>query len=458
MKKIFLMILLSVVTVYSQTYTIPLTNVEITRSLQQALDIADSVLTRAQRDSIGAIVSDSIDSVIFWTTPEMFGAVGDGVTDDTNALQAAIDYWGAYGSPWTSGGGYVYLSGKTYLISNTITIRNNIKMIGVGADQGTVIQLKANAGDIGSMIEIGLRNSSNPISVHLEGFKIEGDYANQTYAINNITTYNYLRHSIFKDLFVVGSLGKNLYMTSDPTYDLGRNNYFYSCAFEYAESVGLEINHDYNLNFLNCYFGFVRGTNGKSVRITMTATGLHIDHCWFLENVNSYNSLELLGTLNQFTITNNLFIAPTANGGAGSSQITLGNTPLNGIISGNIIGGGNYYIIRIGSSNRIQFKDNLMGTALTSHILSSSTNSVIEGNYDMTNSKPQENRGIDSISYTQTQATITHNIYTTPNFVLATPYSNENIWVSDITATTFKVNRASSGATVIFNWEARKEY
>jgi hypothetical protein len=54
-----------------------------------------------------------------------FGAVGDGVTDDTAAIQAAIDY--AYS---LANGGNVWFNG-TYAISSTLTIGTNVHLCGV---------------------------------------------------------------------------------------------------------------------------------------------------------------------------------------------------------------------------------------------------------------------------------------------------------------------------------------
>lgn len=54
-------------------------------------------------------------------TPEMFGAVGDGVHDDTEAIQKALN------------SGYkVYLLSKTYLISKTLIIPNQGGILGFG--------------------------------------------------------------------------------------------------------------------------------------------------------------------------------------------------------------------------------------------------------------------------------------------------------------------------------------
>ena len=59
---------------------------------------------------------------------EWFGAVGDGVTDDTLALQAAIDYADSNFS-----GGTVYFMPKTYIITDTILLKENTSYIGLGS-------------------------------------------------------------------------------------------------------------------------------------------------------------------------------------------------------------------------------------------------------------------------------------------------------------------------------------
>lgn len=55
-----------------------------------------------------------------------FGAVGDGVVDDTAAIQAAIDY------VFSANGGEVYVPFGTYICSSTITLKNNVKIYGDG--------------------------------------------------------------------------------------------------------------------------------------------------------------------------------------------------------------------------------------------------------------------------------------------------------------------------------------
>lgn len=68
-----------------------------------------------------------------YVTPEEFGAVGDGVTDDSTAFNACI-------AKANETGKYVLLSSKTYLIGNTLMDNSDINIIGIN----TVIILDNN--------------------------------------------------------------------------------------------------------------------------------------------------------------------------------------------------------------------------------------------------------------------------------------------------------------------------
>lgn len=61
-----------------------------------------------------------------------YGATGDGVTDDTSAIQAAIDLA-------STTGGTVFAPRGVYLINGTLNIPSSIKLMGSGMDNGTSI-------------------------------------------------------------------------------------------------------------------------------------------------------------------------------------------------------------------------------------------------------------------------------------------------------------------------------
>jgi hypothetical protein len=64
-----------------------------------------------------------------WINVKSHGAVGDGVTDDTAAIQAAVD------AAYTAGGGTVFAPRGTYKITGTLTMKENVRLMGAGTDQ-----------------------------------------------------------------------------------------------------------------------------------------------------------------------------------------------------------------------------------------------------------------------------------------------------------------------------------
>lgn len=99
----------------------------------EAITVNDGTITKAK---LSSDLSDMVDAINY-VTPEEYGAVGDGVTDDTAAIQAAID------SAYTSGK-IVRLSRKTYL-TEVIAIKNpTYNLIIEGCGYGTVLKRKSN--------------------------------------------------------------------------------------------------------------------------------------------------------------------------------------------------------------------------------------------------------------------------------------------------------------------------
>ena len=84
------------------------------------------------------------------TSVKSFGAVGDGVTDDTAAIQAALDHIG------TAGGGALYFPEGEYVVSSYLTVSPNTLLRGAGL-MATIIT-SAHAGGGGADPGEDLRN------------------------------------------------------------------------------------------------------------------------------------------------------------------------------------------------------------------------------------------------------------------------------------------------------------
>ena len=99
-----------------------------------------------------------------------FGAVGDGVTDDTAAIQAALD----------SGAAGVFIPQGTYLCG-ALTIPSNVQLYGEGAASILKVKNSANATLLTNDDTVG-GNSG----IELRDFAIDGNYTNQTGSPNGI--------------------------------------------------------------------------------------------------------------------------------------------------------------------------------------------------------------------------------------------------------------------------------
>lgn len=93
--------------------------------------LSDDIRTGAdgtKRASAGAMVreiEEKADKLSVYITPRMFGAKGDGVTDDTAAFQSMISYAVSNGMP-------IYIPAGTYLITETLSLPSRTTITGCG--------------------------------------------------------------------------------------------------------------------------------------------------------------------------------------------------------------------------------------------------------------------------------------------------------------------------------------
>ena len=122
--------------------------------------------------------------IVAVATPQQYGAVGDGVTDDTAAFQSAMK---AANNSGGYGGGVVYVPAGTYCFSNTLTIPSGVTLHGDWTDwsQGT-------NGVVGTLFKVyaGSGQSNGTPFITLAGGALNGVsiwYPNQNPA--SITPY-----------------------------------------------------------------------------------------------------------------------------------------------------------------------------------------------------------------------------------------------------------------------------
>jgi len=100
--------------------------VKFTTSQQQGAGAVNASQVTYNPSGTGAVATNVQAKLRQYVSVKDFGAVGDGIVNDTAAIQAAIDY------VFSASGGEVYVPFGTYVCSSTITLKNNVKIYGDG--------------------------------------------------------------------------------------------------------------------------------------------------------------------------------------------------------------------------------------------------------------------------------------------------------------------------------------
>jgi parallel beta-helix repeat protein len=186
-----------------------------------------------------------------------FGAKGDGVTDDTAAIQAAINSLpvsslnNVYYNPMV-GGGTIYLPPGIYRVG-TLTLPHYIRILGAGQN-ATVLKLKDNYS--GSMLVNSSPKTSQADSytgnhaIIFEDLKIHGNKDNQTSSVPMIyfkTVWNICK---FKNCIITYSKGTAVRIeTAD-------NVHFERCEIIHNDAEGIIFDGAFNSTVKDCLVNF----------------------------------------------------------------------------------------------------------------------------------------------------------------------------------------------------------
>lgn len=179
-----------------------------------------------------------------------FGAVGDGVTDDTNAFKTAI--------ATLTNGESLYLPPKTYLIKDTLTISD--KQLSIVGDGGLVVAPGGIKSIIGSCLKWGGAENKSLIEIVdgkfclLSGFGIDGNKATGIVACKLFTntlqsTNNKLHRLSFINAETCISIGNEDSLSIEQT---NIDDCFF--AGEYKTGISITNNNTYITRISNPFF------------------------------------------------------------------------------------------------------------------------------------------------------------------------------------------------------------
>lgn len=195
----------------------------------------------------GAISEPKLESKLLsklsYVTPQMYGAVGDGVTDDTDAIQSAMNYV-------TANGGSLHFPGSTtYIISKPIQIITDQKSFEIDFGYSTITcgsefnSDTINSEEVNSAFYIYTNSANQKRIGTIKNLIIDGNYENihtglylrlsSKVSYENINCINVRRGIFYKK--GVESFFNNIHMSRDSSLDISGD-----IDVETTDCVGIE--------------------------------------------------------------------------------------------------------------------------------------------------------------------------------------------------------------------------
>lgn len=166
-------------------------------------------------------------------TPERYGAKGDGVTDDTVAIQAAIDalppFSGTDDPPFqgVDNGGVVQLSRGTYIVSSSLILKSHQRLYGMGRSS-----ILVNAGSGTPVITMGYDDNYS-YGMYVGHLAIQGDasvYASGEYGIHVKRGFR----SVIEDVCVQDCGDDGIYLQGASYFYIQGNSYI---SYNYGHGI-----------------------------------------------------------------------------------------------------------------------------------------------------------------------------------------------------------------------------
>lgn len=126
-----------------------------------------------QQAGTGAIVRTAQDKMRELVSVKDFGAVGDGVADDTSAIQSAVNSFGSGGVLATANGGTLYFPPGVYKVSSRILIeQTGLRVLGAGPEATKIVVSNNLAAGLGVFAFDQIRSDYSQVGVAVENLRI----------------------------------------------------------------------------------------------------------------------------------------------------------------------------------------------------------------------------------------------------------------------------------------------
>jgi hypothetical protein len=287
------------------------------------------------------VVIDASDAALGWHNVKAFGARGDGVSDDTAAIQAAVNQAAADKTT-------VYFPTGTFLVSTPVILPAGEGYALVGSGWGARVKLK------GSSNAYVFRMTGEDTRITVRDITIDGNCLEQQTTGTSGGIYGAGAVACrFDNVHFIACRDDALYLGGMNNAAFGHNNRIIGCLFDESMTSpgpgrGIYMNSSDENQIIACDFEFLGGSGGTgletAVCILDRAGTQFIDACNFVGGATNNtkgvrlqdcSSTKVIGCNFDGTAGDSVFIAATGNSVTGCTIFSPGEVgTLNGQVSG----------------------------------------------------------------------------------------------------------------------------
>jgi len=249
---------------------------------------------------------------------------------------------------------------------------------------------------------------------------------------------NRVRHSIFRQMFIVG-VGYGIQHAKTVPDATGLQDVYFehvTCEYPYYKCIDLE-QGDYNIRLVDVYAGW--NTVDTALVDVRNSFAVYVDRLWILGGSQKALRIESCKRV----VVRDIIIESAK----GSNAIEFANTT-DGVLDTVLV---NYdgtnspmYILALRTNTNVEVRNVYAKYKNNMYYLDGSMPRMINVRFFNVNNNTEyrsENRGVATIPAGQTRVTVTHNIITTPTKFQITPLDQPpgKLWVENITSTSFDI-------------------
>lgn len=231
------------------------------------LDVQEEINNKLDEMIEDGTFIEELKKILPYVIPEMFGAKGDGETDDTTAIQAAVAFTQSTGIP-------IQFKPTTYLVSKLLTTAP-VELIG---NDTTLKSVDNNLND--ALIYMENDGSINSV---IEGIKFDGNKENVSSELCAIKICNTAwrdTHSRFENLEIKNFSGNGIVLTGTASHNDVRELKMHKLNIHHCTLNGIMANSLTDSTLTNSSIWH----NGKSGLYLYIAGSIRVDNCKFYWN------------------------------------------------------------------------------------------------------------------------------------------------------------------------------